>query len=200
MTSLQGGSLHTDLYTKPTDKHLYLHMESSHPEATKKAIPYGLGVRVKRICSEEGNYRRHREAVKDHLVNRGYEGAFVEKELTKVDTKDQEELLEVRGREKRSKRVPLVTTFSRGLPNISNIFRKHLPTLYASDRMKDAFPEPPLVAYRRDANLEDILVHKKHNKMFFRKQNRSGPCSVELCNLPVHDRRRLVRRFLKVAL
>ena len=45
----------------------------------KKAIPYGLGVRVKRICSEEGNYRKHREAVKDHLVNRGYERAFVEK-------------------------------------------------------------------------------------------------------------------------
>jgi len=79
VTSLRGGSLHTDLYTKPTDTHLYLYMESSHPETTKKAIPYGLGVRVKRICSEEGNYRKHREAVKDHLVNRGYEGAFVEK-------------------------------------------------------------------------------------------------------------------------
>ena len=58
--SLRGASLHTDLYTKPTDKHLYLHMESSHPEATKKALPYGLGVRVKRICLEEGNYRKHR--------------------------------------------------------------------------------------------------------------------------------------------
>jgi len=48
-------------------------MESSQPEATKTAIPYGLGVRVKRICSEEGNYRKHREAVKDHLVNRDYD-------------------------------------------------------------------------------------------------------------------------------
>jgi len=119
--------------------------------------------------------------VKDHLVNRGYEGAFVEKELTKVDTKDREELLKVRGREKRSKRVPLVTIFSRGLPNVSNISRKHLPTLHTFDRMKDAFPEPPLVAYRRDANLEDILVHKKHNKMFFRKPNRSGPCGAQRC-------------------
>jgi len=42
----------------------------------------------------------HREAVKDHLVVRCYEGAFVEKEQrTKVDTKDREELLKVRGRE-----------------------------------------------------------------------------------------------------
>jgi len=56
-----------------------------------------------------------------------------------------------------------------------------LKTLHASDRMKDAFPEPPLVAYRRDANLEDILVHKKHNKMFFRNPNRSGPCGAQRC-------------------
>ena len=47
--------------------------------------------------------------------------------------------------------------------------------------MKDAFPDPPLVSYRRDANLEDILVHKKHNKMFFRKPNRSGPCGAQRC-------------------
>ena len=100
VTSLRCGRLHTDLYTKPTDKHLYLHMESSHPEATKKAIPYGLGVRVKRICAEEGNYRKHRDAVKDHLVNRGYEGAFVENELTKVDAKDREELLKGQRAEK----------------------------------------------------------------------------------------------------
>jgi len=80
--------------------------------------------------------------------------------LTKVDTKDRAELLMVRGREKGSNRVPLVTTFSRGLPNISNIFRNHLSKLHASDRIKNAFPEPPLVAHRKDANLEDILVRK----------------------------------------
>jgi len=43
---------------------------------------------VKGICLEESNYRKHREAVKDHLVNRGYEGAFVEKALTKADSKN----------------------------------------------------------------------------------------------------------------
>jgi hypothetical protein len=36
----------TDLYTKPTDKHLYLHINSSHPESTKKSIPYGLALRA----------------------------------------------------------------------------------------------------------------------------------------------------------
>ena len=57
----------------------------------KKAIPHGFGVRVKRICSEEGNYQKHRKAVKDHPVNWGYERAFVERELTKVNIKNREE-------------------------------------------------------------------------------------------------------------
>ncbi|KAH3809194.1 hypothetical protein DPMN_137555 [Dreissena polymorpha] len=36
VTSIRNGRLQTDLYTKPTDKHLYLHKDSSHPESTKK--------------------------------------------------------------------------------------------------------------------------------------------------------------------
>ncbi|KAH3692484.1 hypothetical protein DPMN_194325 [Dreissena polymorpha] len=47
--------------------------------------------------------------------------------------------------------------------------------------MTEVFSEPPLVAFRRDCNLLDILVHKKHNKMFFRKPNMSGPCWAQRC-------------------
>ncbi|KAH3827848.1 hypothetical protein DPMN_129791 [Dreissena polymorpha] len=57
MTSIRTGRLVSDLYTKPTDRHLYVHKDSSHTESTKKAIPYGLGVRLKRICSEETHYK-----------------------------------------------------------------------------------------------------------------------------------------------
>ena len=42
-TSIVNNVVTTDLFSKPTDKHMYLHMCSSHPESTKKAIPYGLG-------------------------------------------------------------------------------------------------------------------------------------------------------------
>ncbi|KAH3796640.1 hypothetical protein DPMN_150209 [Dreissena polymorpha] len=54
-----------------------------------------------------------------------------------------------------------------------------LSSLIRRDTM--AFLEPPLVAFRRDCNLEDILVHKKHNRMFSRKPNMSGPCGAQWC-------------------
>ncbi|KAH3806716.1 hypothetical protein DPMN_135040 [Dreissena polymorpha] len=81
--------------------------------------------------------------------------------MKKVDSKKREDLLRTKVSSKSTSRVPLVITFSRVLPNVGNILRKHLPTLRTSDRMKKVFPEPPLAAFRRDCNLEDILVHKK---------------------------------------
>ena len=45
------GSISTDLYTKPTDKHQHLLYSSCHPLHTKKAIPFSLALRLRRICS-----------------------------------------------------------------------------------------------------------------------------------------------------
>ena len=38
--SLSGNKLTTDLYTKSTDKHQYLHYTSAHPDHTKRSIIY----------------------------------------------------------------------------------------------------------------------------------------------------------------
>ena len=181
ITSIREGRLSTDLYTKPTDKHLYLRRDSSHPESTKKAIPYGLGVRAKRICCEDASYQHHRSNIKSQLQQRGYDERLMEKELQKVDAKPREDLLTYRNKEHKNTRVPLVLTFSRALPNVGGILRKHLPTLYRSDEMKRVFPEVSMVAFRRDSNLQDILVHKKHNRQFFAQSNSSGPCGAKRC-------------------
>ncbi|XP_052212148.1 uncharacterized protein LOC127831197 [Dreissena polymorpha] len=110
MTSIRTGGLFSDLYTKPTDRHLYLHKDSSHTESTKKAIPYGLGVRLKRICSEETDYKKHRDEIKEQLLKRGYNGQFVETELKKVDSKKREDLLRKNVSSKSTSRGPDVST------------------------------------------------------------------------------------------
>ncbi|CAC5389233.1 unnamed protein product [Mytilus coruscus] len=76
--NIENGQLKTDLYTKSTDKHQYLHVSSSHPNSVKNAIPYGLGIRVKRICSTEENYKIRREEIKTHLKKRGYNNSSTE--------------------------------------------------------------------------------------------------------------------------
>jgi len=90
---LHNGMIKTGLYTKPTDRHLYLHSKSDHPEKMKKAIPYGLGIRLKRICSDTESYVRNRKALKEQLYRRGYKKSEVETQLRKVDRLDREDLL-----------------------------------------------------------------------------------------------------------
>ena len=50
---IENGKISTDLFTKPTDKHIYVHTKSCHPKNVKKAIPYGLGLRLKRIAARK---------------------------------------------------------------------------------------------------------------------------------------------------
>ena len=51
--SKNNNKLSTDLYTKETDRHQYLHAKSCHRSCIKRAIPYGQTVRIKRVCSDE---------------------------------------------------------------------------------------------------------------------------------------------------
>ena len=37
--------------------------------------------------------------------------------------------------------------------------------------------KPQILAFRRDKTLKDILVHKKHNSLFFKQEHKCEPCS-----------------------
>ena len=49
------------------------------------------------------------------------------------------------------------------LPDIQHITKKHLDVLHRSSKMWDVFKDL-IVAFRRDKNLSDVLVHGKTNK------------------------------------
>ena len=153
--SIENGFLTTDLYAKPTDKHMYLNRNSSHPETTKSAIPYGLGIRAKRICSSNDRYKSRRTEIKRHLVKRGYGDGEVEHQLSRVDSLDRKDLLEYKNKtNKNNDRVPIVLTFSRGLPSVNKILRNRHQTLLNSDRLSEIFPKQPIIA------LEGTKIYK----------------------------------------
>ena len=82
-------------------------------------------------------------------------------------------------------------TFNQALPNVHAVIQKRQKTLHQSDRMQQIFPQSPVVAYRRDANLQDILIHKKHNKQFFGKDHKCEPCGKNCALCPyIHETNR----------
>ena len=48
--SIDGDSLSTSMYYKPTDSHLYVLFNSSHPQRCLESIPFSQFLRARRIC------------------------------------------------------------------------------------------------------------------------------------------------------
>ena len=64
--------LETDLCTKPTDKHQYLHIERCHSWHCKTAILYSQAFRLRIICSESENLQLLSQELKQHCLKWGY--------------------------------------------------------------------------------------------------------------------------------
>ena len=177
---LLGDMLSTEVYTKPTDTKSYLHHSSDHPTHTKRAIPTGLAMRAKRICSTEMGFKRQAHEVCNNLIRRGYPKNEVKKSIRKVEKMERSKLLTQQVR-KEKKGVPLVITYSSHLPDINKILREKSYILRRSGRLREVFDQNMFVSFKRGTNLKDILVHKK-TKMLGRQGNRvRGNCGKNCC-------------------
>ena len=113
-----GGVLSTDLFCKPIDTHQYLHKKSCHPWHTKKAIPYGQALRLRRICSEDRQFQERVGELAGWLKDRGYEEFLVNEQINRVRNLDKDTPLAVSGNrtndQGRGERVPLAATYHPG--------------------------------------------------------------------------------------
>ena len=158
--SLNNGNIYTDLYTKPTDKHQHLLFSSCHPLHTKKAIPFSLALRLRRICSTYETFKTRAAELTTYLLKRGYNRNFLTKQIQRAADIPRRLTLQTKDANK-PKRIPFILTFNPSLPRISNIIKKHYNLLLSSERCRKAFKHLPVVAFRRCPNLRDLLVSAK---------------------------------------
>ena len=179
------GKLATKVYTKPTDRQAYLHRNSAHPSHLKKSIPYGQALRLRRICSDLNEFNEASKNLKSRLENRGYKEEEIMKQITQARIRNREELLQYKPKEATT-RIPFILTYNPQLPNAKEAINKHWSILQINPNMQNTFKEKPIMAYRRNKNLGDILGQKNlKNGKVIRKQDitgRKGGCS------PCHTR------------
>jgi len=138
-----------DLFTKPTDKHLYLQPASCHPRHITKNIPYSLGLRLRRICSEDDTLNKRTHELKQQLFNRGYKESNISTQINKAKNVKREDALQYNINKSKSNRVPLVVTYHPDLPYLNSIMKKHWPIIQSHPRLQNALPELPIVSHRR---------------------------------------------------
>ena len=176
--SLEGGGLRTDLFSKPTDAHLYLRKDSCHPPACSKGLVKGELLRARRICSTEEGFEKAANLMKGFFKERGFSTMDVEKAHKEVSILHREEVLQYKPKEK-SNRVPFVITFHPRLRKLGSVLHKYFYLLQSNERLKKAFTEPPMVAFRRLKNLKDSLVHSSLREEM-QKQD-SHKCMASRC-------------------
>ena len=174
------GKLATKVFTKPTDRQAYLHKQSAHPNHLKKSIPYGQALRLRRVCTDINEYDEASKVLKTKLKDRGYKDEEITTQIKEARSRRREDLLQYKTKSQ-SNRIPFILTYYPDLPNAKAAVEKHWQILQINEKMKANFTEKPIMAYRRNRNLGDILGQKTIlNNKVVRKgdiSNQSGSCS-----------------------
>ena len=82
--SLENCCITTDLYTKSTDCHQYLHCNSAHPDHLKNSITYSQAFRLGSTCTYEIDFQRHALDMKSWFLERGYSKEIIDSQIANV--------------------------------------------------------------------------------------------------------------------
>ena len=176
--SVLGNRLRTSVYTKPTDRKAYLHARSYHPKSTKEAIAYSQAARLRRICTDRDDFQQLADKLKEDLINRGYQEEKINEEINRAGNMDRNTLLTYKEKTP-SEQTPLIVTYNRKLPNLKRIIDNTWDTLHINPTEKEKFKKKPLLCFRRNRNLRDILGQTKisNSKVVRKKEPTKGRCT-----------------------
>ena len=120
--------------------------------------------------------------MKQSFLERGYEENILKDEIDEVENIDRKDLL--RKKEKYIKdRIPCLITYNRKLPVMHKILNKHWNVLQISPELHETFQNNPLVAFKRNKNLQEIIVgHTIKNGKVFKAHSKNIKGKCEPCN------------------
>ena len=130
------GFIRTDVYSKPTHSHSYT--PPCHPKHVFKAIPFGVGTKLERNCSDATIFTKRKAENKGYLLNQGYPSKLVNDQFSKASAISRNDLLRTRGKEAK-KLFPFVITIHPNLPDVGDIIRKYLFILQSNPKLKELF-------------------------------------------------------------
>ena len=75
--NVEGNHLSTDLHSKPTSTHTYLHSSSFDPPSTIRSLPKTQFIRIRIICTHIGDFDRHAAEYVQFFKHRGYKENYL---------------------------------------------------------------------------------------------------------------------------
>ena len=119
--------------------------------------------------------------MKTFLLSRNYRPKIVDAAIAKAKLIPREEAIKKKTKQKEERNV-FVVTYHPALPSLTKILAKHWRTMTKDPHLKNVFPRPPMVAYRRQPNLKDKLVQAKVPEIPTRPVRKLK--GMRKCNIP----------------
>ena len=109
------------------------------------------------------DFKRHCDEFSTRLRRRGYKPGLIKDGLRKAAALSRDDLLNNKHQQTRQRenRMIFATTYNPRLPDLHKKLAELQPILHASERCKTIFEHPPMIAYRRNRNLNDLLVSRR---------------------------------------
>ena len=119
-------------------------------------------MRIVRICSEPDTRDRRLSELKQLLLDRKYSPGLIDSAIRKARAVPRCQAIQSVAKPKSNTRSIFPITFDTRLPNMQSIINKHWRAMVSMDSyLSDVFPDPPMIAYRRQRNIKDFLIKAK---------------------------------------
>ena len=175
VTYITDDTIHTTVYTKPTDKKQYLYFTSSHPKHTTQAIPYSQAIRYRRIIDNDVLLDSELSVLSSRFLNRGYPLELLSSTSARVKLMSRDSVLKYKDKVlkqlslerflKGKSFLPLIVPFHQAFAsNLLNVVRTYWNVMLstADDDVIDVFrDEFPQLVFKRGVTLGSILTSTK---------------------------------------
>ena len=143
-----------------TDSHSYLHNDSSHNPKCITSIPFSELLRLRRLCNDDDDFKTKANEMSTFFSNCNYSPNTIQSAINRISKSSLAEALQARPKQSTTKRTPLVLTYHPHMHRIKRIFLRNFKKILQHEKSdtKHIFTSPPLLAYRRDTILKQLLV------------------------------------------
>ena len=152
------GILDIRTHFKPTETFQYTHFSSCNPHGVRKGLIKGEALR--HPLNSAKFFYENIYNFKKRLRARGYPHNLIEKITSEVKFTERKSALQ-KNNEVRKKILPFVTTYHPALQNLKNILMSQWHWIQDQLLPKEIYNEPPIISYKREKSLADILVGAK---------------------------------------
>eukprot|EP00794_Sanderia_malayensis_P002763 gene2763-3196_t len=157
LLTINNESIATSIYYKETDAHSFLDYNSSHHTKCKDSIPYSQLLRLRRICSDDADFKEKALQMISYFQKNNYPANVTSAALNQVNKLSQNDALLHSGKKSSNNRIPFTLTYHPLNNKIKQIIYRNYHILTVDTNTGKIFQDLPIMAFRRDKNIQDTL-------------------------------------------